>query len=148
MQGDHVLYSSKSELWETPQSFFDELDREFHFGVDVCAIPENTKCKKYFSPEEDGLKQSWGGYGAIWCNPPYGRKIVDWVRKASEEAKNGNTIVMLIHARTDTRWFHDYIYQKPNVDIRFVKGRLRFNGSTNSAPFPSMVVVFRPDQEQ
>jgi len=136
-----VLFSSATDLWETPQEFFDELDKEFHFTVDVCATPENAKCARYFTPEQDGLRQKWGG--TVWCNPPYGRTVGQWVRKASQEAQEGATVVMLLHARTDTRWFHDYIYQQPNVEIRFVRGRLKFEGSRNNAPFPSMVVVFR-----
>ena len=91
-----------------------------------------------------GRPQTKVGGGTVWCNPPYGRTIGQWVRKASQEAQDGATVVMLLHARTDTRWFHDYIYQQPNVEIRFVRGRLKFGGSRNNAPFPSMVVVFRP----
>lgn len=91
----------------------------------------------------DGLAQDWGGE-TVFCNPPYGKAIKDWVKKSSEEARKPDTlVVMLIPARTDTRYFHDYIYQKPNVEVRFVKGRLKFGDSGNSAPFPSMVVVFR-----
>ena len=136
-----LMFSSATDLWETPQDFFDQLDKEFHFGLDVCALPENAKCRHFFTPEQDGLKQSWVGYGTIWCNPPYGRDVVKWVRKASETAKQGETVVMLLHARTDTRWFHDYIYGK--AEIRFVKGRLKFGGSRNNAPFPSMIVIFK-----
>jgi len=141
-----VLFSSATDMWETPQDFFDELDKEFHFTVDVCATPENAKCVRYFTKEQDGLKQKWGG--VAWCNPPYGRTIGQWVQKASQEAQDGTAVVMLLPARTDTRWFHDYIYKKPNVEIRFVRGRLKFGGSRNNAPFPSMVVVFRPEQEE
>ena len=135
-----VLFSSNTDLWETPQNFFDKLDEEFHFTLDACALPENAKCDRYFTPEMDGLSKNWGG--VVWCNPPYGKDIVRWVRKASESAQNGATVVLLVHARTDTRWFHDYIYGK--AEIRFVKGRLKFGGSKHNAPFPSMVVVFRP----
>lgn len=131
-----TMFSSKTDLWETPQDFFDKLNEEFHFTLDVCAIPENAKCEKYYTPEQDGLAQPWKG--VVWCNPPYGRKIGEWVQKAAE---SNCTVVMLLPARTDTRWFHDYIYGK--AEIRFVKGRLKFGGSCNSAPFPSMVVVFR-----
>ena len=130
------LFSSKTDMWETPQNFFDELNKEFHFTCDVCAIEENAKCAKFYTPEQDGLKQTWGG--VCWMNPPYGREIGKWVKKASE---SNATVVCLLPARTDTRWFHDYIYGK--AEIRFVRGRLRFGGSKNSAPFPSMVVVFR-----
>ena len=139
-----VMFSSKTDLWETPQEFFDELDREFHFDLDVCALPENAKCARYYTPEQDGLSQPWDG--VVWCNPPYGRNIGKWVRKAHDEnRRNNNYIVMLLPARTDTRWFHDYILSK--AEIRFIRGRLKFGGAKNSAPFPSMVVVFRPKME-
>ena len=130
------LFTSNTDLWETNQDFFDSLNREFHFDLDACALPENAKCERYFTPEEDGLKQEWNG--TVWCNPPYGRQIGKWVEKAY---KSGCTVVMLIPARTDTRWFHDYIYGK--AEIRFVRGRLKFGESKNRAPFPSMVVIYR-----
>ena len=131
-----VLFSSKSENWETPLQFFQELDAEFHFDLDVCALPENAKCTRYYTPEDDGLSQPWNG--TCWCNPPYGRRISAWVKKAAESE---TTVVMLLPARTDTKWFHEYIYGK--AEVRFIKGRLKFGGSKNSAPFPSMVVIFR-----
>ena len=133
------LYSSQTDMWETPQDLFDDLDREFHFDLDVCAIPENAKCKKFYTPEQDGLRQPWDG--TCWCNPPYGREIGKWVRRALFESFGGATVVMLLPARTDTKWFHDYIYKR--AEIRFLKGRLKFGNSKNSAPFPSMVVIFR-----
>jgi site-specific DNA-methyltransferase (adenine-specific) len=136
------MFSSKSEMWETPQNFFDKLDKEFRFDVDACAISENAKCRKFYTPEEDGLSKDWDK--TTWCNPPYGRKIGDWVRKAYYQSKKfGSTIVMLLPARTDTKWFHEYIYNKDWIEIRFVKGRLKFGGSKWNAPFPCMVVVFR-----
>lgn len=139
-----TLYSSRSDLWETPQDFFEKLNEEFHFDLDVCAIPENAKCERFYSPEQDGLLQPW--IGNVWCNPPYGRDIAKWIDKAQNEIKqNANVIVLLVHARTDTRWFHDYLYNKPNVELRFVKGRLKFGGGRNSAPFPSMVAILRRD---
>ena len=137
------MFSSKTDLWETPKEFFDKLNEEFNFTLDVCALPENAKCKHYYTPDQDGLSQPW--VGTIWCNPPYGRNICDWVKKASETSLSGNIVVMLLPARTDTKWFHDYIYDRRNVEIRFVRGRLKFGGSQNSAPFPSMIVVFYPD---
>lgn len=138
-----ALFSSKKMDWETPQDFFDEIDNEFHFTLDACANGTNHKCDKYFSESDDGLKQNWGGQ-TVWCNPPYGREIGNWVQKCSQESKQENTtVVMLIPARTDTKYFHEYIYNKQNVEIRFIKGRLRFVGAAESAPFPSMVVVFR-----
>ena len=135
-----VMFSSANEVWETPQDFFDKLNEEFHFNLDPCALPENAKCEKYFTPEQDGLIQDWGGY-RVFCNPPYGRKLKTWVRKCYEEGQKPNTIVvMLIPARTDTSFFHDYIYH--HAEIRFVRGRLKFGGCDDPAPFPSMVVIF------
>lgn len=130
------LFSSKTDMWETPQELFDELDNEFHFDLDVCATSENAKCKVFYTKDEDGLIKPW--YGTCWCNPPYGRQIAKWVKKAAE---SDCTVVMLLPARTDTKWFHDYIYNR--VEIRFLKGRLKFGKSKNAAPFPSMVVIFR-----
>ena len=135
-----VMFSSKTEMWATPQDFFDKLNEEFHFTLDAAAIAENAKCKRYYTPEDDGLFQPWEG--VVWCNPPYGKQIGKWVRKGFESARGGATVVMLVPARTDTAWFHDYILGK--AEIRFVRGRLKFGESKNSAPFPSMVVVFRP----
>lgn len=136
-----IMFSSKTDLWETPQSFYDELDKEFQFTLDPCATPENAKCEMFFTKEMNGLTQNWGG-NRVFCNPPYGKEIGKWVKKAYEESKkNDTTVVMLIPARTDTAYFHDYIYHKAK-EIRFVKGRLKFGQSKNAAPFPSMVVVF------
>lgn len=139
MQGHDVIFSKNTDNWETPQSLFAELDREFHFTVDVCASEENAKCKTFFSKVQDGLQQKWSG--VCWCNPPYGRQIAKWVEKASEAASHGNTVVMLIPARTDTKWFHEYVYGK--TEIRFLRGRVKFGGSVHNAPFPSMIVIFR-----
>ena len=134
------LFSSATDLWSTPQDLFDKLDAEFHFTLDVCALPENAKCEDYFTPQDDGLCQPW--FGVCWMNPPYGREIGKWVARASKYGGYGFTVVCLVPARTDTKWFHDYIYGV--AEIRFLKGRLKFGGSKNSAPFPSMVVIFRP----
>lgn len=137
----NVMFSSDNEVWSTPQTFFNELDDEFHFNLDPCALPENAKCSKYFTPSEDGLTQDWGGY-VVFCNPPYGRKIKDWVKKCYEESKKPNTtVVMLMPARTDTNYFHEFIYHQAK-EIRFLRGRLKFGGAKNSVPFPSMVVIF------
>lgn len=141
-----VMFSSKTDMWETPQDLFDELDKEFHFTLDVCAIQENAKCKNFYSPDQDGLTQPWTGI--CWCNPPYGRQIGSWVRRAWISSASGNIVVMLLPARTDTRWFHDYIYKKSRVEVRFLRGRLKFGGCKNSAPFPSMVCIFRPSKEE
>ena len=130
------MFTSNTDLWETPQDFFDELDKEFGFDLDVCALPENAKCQRYFTPDVDGLKQDWSG--TVWCNPPYGRQIKKWVKKAAEAAC---TVVMLVPARTDTGWFHDYIYGK--TEVRFIRGRLKFGEAKWNAPFPCMVVIWR-----
>lgn len=144
---DAVMFSSKSDLWETPQDLFDQLNKEFAFTLDVCALPENAKCADYYTPEQDGLKQPW--HGVIWCNPPYGRGVGAWVRRALFAYAAGNTVVMLLPARTDTRWFHDYIYNRKNVEVRFLKGRLRFGrGGRNPAPFPSMIVIFHGEKNK
>jgi site-specific DNA-methyltransferase (adenine-specific) len=117
------------------------LDKEFHFNLDPCATPDNAKCKRFFTTKDDGLQENWEGC-TVFCNPPYGKVIGQWVKKCYEESQKPNTtVVMLIPARTDTKWFHEYIYHK--AEIRFVKGRLKFGGSNNSAPFPSMVVIFK-----
>lgn len=135
-----LMFSSATDEWYTPLDFFQELDKEFHFNLDPCATTENHKCPLFYTREQDGLKQNWGGY-KVFCNPPYGRVIGKWVEKAYRESQKPNTfVVMLIPARTDTKWFHEYIYGK--AEIRFIKGRLKFGGCKNAAPFPSMVVIF------
>ena len=131
------MMSSNTDMWETPQDLFDAYNSVYDFDVDVCAVPSNAKCERYFTPEVDGLKQDWNG--TCWMNPPYGRQIGKWVRKAYEESKNGSVIVCLLPARTDTAWFHDYCMRGK---IEFLRGRLKFGGSKNSAPFPSCVVIF------
>lgn len=133
-----LMFSSETDQWATPQDFFDELNEEFGFTLDPCADETNHKCKKYFTKETDGLKQSWEGE-RVFCNPPYGKEIKRWVKKAAES--NAEIVVMLIPARTDTSYFHEYIYKK--AEIRFIKGRLKFGESKNSAPFPSMLVIFK-----
>lgn len=134
------MFTSKTDMWETPQDFFDKLDAIFQFETDVCAIDNNAKCKNYYSPAIDGLKQKWTGI--CWMNPPYGRDINKWIRKAYRSAKkNGATVVCLVPARVDTRWWHDYCLKE---EVYFIKGRLKFGNSRNNAPFPSAVVVFRP----
>lgn len=141
-----VMFSSEKMNWETPVGLFSKLDNVFHFTLDVSASETNTKCSKFYSIKEDGLNQSWEqSDGGVWCNPPYGREISKWVEKAYKESiKHGTTIVLLIPARTDTKYFHDFIYGKS--DIFFIKGRLKFldenKKEQNSAPFPSMLVVY------
>lgn len=133
-----AMFSSKTDQSETPQWLFDELNKEFEFTLDVCATADNAKCKEFFSPEDDGLSQDWRG--VCWMNPPYGRKISEWIEKAYKESQNGATVVCLVPSRTDTRWWHDYCVKG---EIRFLKGRLKFGNCKNSAPFPSAIVVFR-----
>ena len=137
---NRALFSSTTEEWATPQDFFNALDAEFHFTLDPCSTDENAKCVKHYTKEQDGLVQDWTGE-TVFCNPPYGREMPKWIKKCYEHYTGGGIAVMLIPARTDTKAFHEYIYGK--AEIRFIKGRLKFGGSHNSAPFPSMVVVFK-----
>ncbi len=144
MKNLKTMLSSEDMTWGTPQDFFDKLDEEFHFTLDPCATPETAKCKKFYTKEDDGLSKDWTGE-IVFCNPPYGREIKHWVRKCSIEATHiGTVVVMLIPARTDTIYFHEYIYNK--AEIRFIKGRLKFVGKqkgSGSAPFPSMLIIYQ-----
>ena len=135
-----VHFSSKTDLWYTPQDFFKKYDNVYKFETDVCATDDNAKCAKYYTEEMDGLSQEWRG--VCWMNPPYGRTISKWMKKAYESSLSGATVVCLVPARTDTGWWHNYAMKG---DIEFIKGRLKFGGSKNSAPFPSAVVVFKQD---
>lgn len=137
---NEALYSSKSDMWETPHALYNTLYKMFDFQLDVCAIPENAKCEQYFTPEQNGLQQSWHPHKRIWMNPPYGRDIGKWMQKAYEESIKGCIVVCLVHARTDTRWWHNWVQDKANVT--FVKGRLKFGNAKHSAPFPSAIVVY------
>lgn len=143
MNNLEVMFSSKTDQWATPQSFYDRLNEEFNFTLDPCADATNHKCENYFTAEDDGLLQDWSGH-TVFCNPPYGNKETgDWTKKCYEESlKPNTTVVLLIPARTDRKSFHDYICEK--AEIRFVCGRLKFGNGENSAPFPSMVVIFGP----
>lgn len=127
-------------IQETPQDFFNKLKDIFNFTLDVCALPENAKCEKFYTPADNGLEQKWEG--GVWCNPPYGKDIEAWVRKASYEIKQDycNFIVMLIPARTDTKWFHNYVL--PYSKIFYIKGRLKFGSNKGSAPFPSILAIY------
>lgn len=138
-----LMFSSETPEWETPQDLFNKLDAEFHFTLDVCATAENAKCKRFYTKVEDGLSKPWMGE-KCWMNPPYGREISKWIKKAhfATQEMNHGCVVCLLPARTDTKWFHNYIYKNKNVEIRFLKGRLKFGNSKNSAPFPSMIVIF------
>lgn len=137
-----VHFSSLTDCWATPQSLFNELDSEFHFTLDVCALPENAKCRKYFTQREDGLAQQWSGI--CWMNPPYGRTIAAWVRKAYEASQVGVTVVCLLPSRTDTAWWHEYVTKAD--EVRFVRGRIKFGTAESGAPFPSAIVIFRAKQ--
>lgn len=135
----NIHFSSKNDEWETPQDLFDELNKEFNFDLDVCATKENAKCKIYFDKETNGLNHPWLAK-TCWMNPPYGREIRKWMKKANEERwEGGSTVVCLVPARTDTSWWHDYAMQG---EIRFIRGRLRFSGHKYNAPFPSAIVIF------
>lgn len=136
-----VHFSSATPEWYTPQDFFERLNAEFNFTLDPCSTHENAKCEKHYTEADDGLKQSWHGE-TVFMNPPYGRPIKDWMRKAYESSnRNGATVVCLVPARTDTAWWHDYAM---HGEIRFLRGRLKFGGAMDNAPFPSAVVIFRP----
>lgn len=141
-----VHFSSKTDDWATPQEFFDRLNEEFNFTLDPCADESNAKCAKYYTKKDDGLTKSWASE-RVFMNPPYGRVIGDWIRKAYEEAQNDNTVVVaLIPSRTDTKYWHKYVMKAK--EIRFVKGRLKFGDGRNSAPFPSAVVIFEGEVER
>lgn len=136
-----LMFSSKTDQWATPQAFFDELNREFSFTLDPCADAENHKCDRYFTKDENGLAQDWSG-NRVFCNPPYGRAIKEWVAKCYWEGHKENTlVVLLLPARTDTAYFHGYIQHR--AEIRFIQGRLKFGNSQAGAPFPSMLVIYR-----
>lgn len=141
------LMSSNTDEWATPQTFFDEINEEFHFTLDVCADEWNHKCNQYFSRADDGLTKDWGG-GTVWMNPPYGRQIKAWMAKAVESWRQGATVVCLVPARTDTAWWHDYAMLG---EIRFLRGRIKFvskTGQADSAPFPSALIIYRRRSEQ
>jgi len=133
-----LMFSSQSSDWETPHDLFKRLDNQYHFTLDVCASKRNRKCNHYYSPKVDALKQPW--VGVCWMNPPYGRQIKHWIKKAYETSLDGATVVCLLPSRTDTAWFHDYCVKGK---ITFLRGRLKFVGAENAAPFPSMLVEFK-----
>lgn len=135
-----VHFSSTSDNWATPVALFNALNAEFRFTLDPCATPDNAKCRHFFTKTEDGLAQDWRGE-TVFMNPPYGRAIGRWMGKAHDSARQGATVVCLIPARTDTRWWHEHAMKG---EIRFLRGRLKFGDAHNSAPFPSAIVIFRP----
>lgn len=127
--------------YSTPPGLFNWLNNVFGFEMDVCALPENAKCLKFFTPDDDGLRQEWKG--RFWMNPPFGREIGLWVKKAYESAKSGKALVVcLLPASTDTRWWHNYV--QPFADVHFLCGRLRFGGRKSRAPFGSAIAIFWP----
>ena len=134
-----VHFSSKTDMWATPVAFFEYYNNIFRFDLDVCASAENAKCETFYTEEDDGLAQEWEGN--CWMNPPYGREIIHGMRKAYESSLRGATVVCLVPARTDTKWWHEYAMKG---DIEFIRGRLKFGDAKNSAPFPSAVVIFYP----
>lgn len=137
-----MLEQPKSHEWRTPPELFRVLDAEFAMQLDAAATDENALCPSYFDANEDGLTQDWAGFGSVFCNPPYGTQIGRWVEKGYRESQKGATVTMLIPARTETRYWHDFVMRA--AEIRFIRGRLRFSGVAVNAPFPSAVVVFRP----
>jgi phage N-6-adenine-methyltransferase len=136
-----ALYSSRTEEWPTPKALFAALNREFRITLDPCATRANATCPRYFTKADNGLAQDWGLH-TVFCNPPYGRQIAAWVEKCFCAAQAGATVVLLIPSRTDTRYFHDWIYNK--AEVRFVRGRLRYGDGPQSAPFPSLIAIYRP----
>ena len=140
---DKVHYSSNKDDWETPPELFAKLDAEFHFNLDPCCTHKTAKCERHYTEDEDGLQQGWGGNGVVaFVNPPYGRVLPLWIKKCWEEAQKGATVVMLIPSRTDTSYWHDYCFKG---EVRFLRGRVKFVGGKSCAPFPSAVVIFRPE---
>lgn len=142
---ESVHYLSQSDEWPTPQRRYDDLHREFRFTLDPAATKENAKCAKFFTREDDGLSQDWSGE-TVFLNPPFGRVIGQWVKKAYESSVQGSTVVCLLPARTDTRWWHDYVLR--SKEIRWIRGRIRFEGGRHVAPFPSVVVVFKSNHSR
>ena len=138
------LFSSSSNEWSTPQDFFDKLNNEFNFTLDPCATKDNNKCKKFYTKEDNGLLKDWSNE-RVFCNPPYGNQIKFWVEKCYKESLKRSLIVLLIPARTDTKYFHSFIYHK--AELRFVKGRLKFGKNKNSAPFPSMLAIYNGNKK-
>jgi phage N-6-adenine-methyltransferase len=134
-----VHYSSETIEWSTPKDFFDAINQEFHFTLDVCATKENAKLPLFYTKEQNALKQVWRG--RCWMNPPYGREIGKWIRKAYISSLSGTLVVCLVPARTDTIWWHKYCMRG---EIRFIRGRLKFGTNGVAAPFPSVLVIFRP----
>jgi phage N-6-adenine-methyltransferase len=137
-------FSSTTDLWATPPHVFAALDREFDFELDVCATAANAKCPRFFNAAQNGLAQEWTGN--CWMNPPYGRGIGDWMKKAADSAATGAVVVALAPARTDTNWWQEQVMGRA-AEVRLVRGRLRFGDGRGPAPFPSAIVVYHPDAD-
>lgn len=141
------LFSSRSDEWETPDAFFKMLDDEFGFDLDVGATEDNRKCSKYYTIADDALSKPW--VGTVWCNPPYSR-VSEWLAKAWEASRlDRATVVCLVPARTDTKWWHRYAMAAD--EVRLVKGRIKFSrpdGTGSSAPFPSALLIYRAREQQ
>jgi phage N-6-adenine-methyltransferase len=143
-----VHFSSKTDNWYTPQYLIDDVCQAYGltcFELDACASKENAKAKNFYTKEDNGLSKDWSLYNTVWCNPPYGREIGKWIKKAYEESLKGAWVCMLIPSRTDTKWWHDYVMEG---HITFIKGRIKFGGSKNPAPFPSAFVIFDKNKKE
>ena len=134
---NNVHFSSNSNEWTTPQDYFNVLNKEFNFTLDPCCTKKSAKCDKFYTLEDDGLSKDWSNE-IVFMNPPYGREIKYWIKKAYEESLKGAIVVCLVPARTDTIYWHEYCMKG---EVRFIKGRLKFSGK-DAAPFPSALVVF------
>ena len=139
------MFTSRSDEWATPQALFDALHEEFSFNLDACATEANAKLPRYFSAAVDGLRQDWGG-ARVFCNPPYS-SVSAWAAKCKAEAGRAGVIVLLVPARTDTRWFHDSVWNGAASEVRFLKGRLKYNDGPSNAPFPSLLAIYRGQSE-
>lgn len=143
-----MLFSKESDEWATPWPLFNWLNQSFQFTLDPCATADTAKCAKFYTQEDDGLIQSWNSE-RVFMNPPYSH-VNEWMKKAHAEAQQGATVVCLTAARTDTRWFQDFVIGKAN-EIQFLPGRVTFlrpEKAANTAPFPSVVIVYRPPVER
>jgi phage N-6-adenine-methyltransferase len=144
------LFSRRTNEWATPQILFDKLNEEFNFDLDVSATPSNAKCARYFTIKQNGLKQSWNNHTktkAVFCNPPFQNQTAKWLQKAFAESKKGCTVVVLIPFRSDTKYIHEFVLNKA-TEIRLIKGRLKYNDGDGSAPFPSSIIIFRPNEHK
>lgn len=134
-----LVVPRERDKWATPQPFFDLVDAEFGFTLDVCALPESAKCEQFYTPENDGLKQPWTG--RVWCNPPYS-EIPAWMERGHQAVTSGEceVVVFLVPSRTGTAWFHEFALKH---EVRYLRGRLKFVGAPNSAPFDCCLVIMR-----